>query len=101
MFSVAEAGLFSSAQPKSLEPWTSFTGLVGRAHEISLHEFDPRHVSETASARRDELVALLSVRPMSPQYWLALSEMRTATGARAKEISEAFRLSVLTGPNQR
>ena len=55
---------------------------------------------KTIRKRRDELVDMLAIRPLSSFYWLQLAESRVDAKEASAKASAAFELSVLTGPNE-
>jgi hypothetical protein len=50
--------------------------------------------------RADDLVALLSVRPLSSRNWLSLAEIRLITARPKEEVRTALKMSWVTGPNE-
>ena len=95
-FSMADAGL----QAEAVRPWVAVSGLSFSAQESLLtDEADPGD-EKRAQKRRNELTDILAVRPLSSEYWLALSEMRLVTLEPSNKVVEAFELSTLTGANE-
>ena len=50
--------------------------------------------------RRDDLIDILSIRPLSSQYWLLLAETGLNPVVPLSELTEALSLSALTGANE-
>ena len=95
-FSMADAGL----QAEAVRPWVAVSGLSFSAQESLLtDEADPGD-EKRAQKRRNELTDILAVRPLSSEYWLALSEIRLVTLEPSNKVVEAFELSTLTGANE-
>lgn len=78
---VAEPVLWFSARTAELTP-------VG-ADDASL-----------VTTRRDEVMEILSVRPLSSEKWLSLLRIRGAAGEPSEKIAAALVMSALTGPNE-
>lgn len=98
-FNIADAG-FDGDQTQSLRPWAAVSGLAFFARESSLTAFTDLDDEENLLKRRDEQTEILSVRPLSSKYWLALSEMRLFTKEPTSKVVEAFELSELTGSHE-
>jgi hypothetical protein len=81
-------------------PWVDVPGLAFFARQFSLTSTDDSSDDKTIRKRRNELVDILTIRPLSSYYWLQLAESRVDAGEGPSEASEAFELSVLTGPNE-
>src|SRR4051794_8548306 len=92
-FSIADT------QNESVRRWVDVSGLAFSARESSMIYVDDRKDQTKIFKRRNEQIDILSVRPMSSEYWLWLSDMRSITGAPASKVAEALAFSVLTGPN--
>ena len=100
-FSIAEAGLSREAKAADRNrPWLNVSGLAFSARESLLKGAPGAGDQKAAEKRRDELIEILAVRPLSSEYWLALSETRLATRASISKAAEAFSLSVLTGADE-
>ena len=81
-------------------PWISVPGLAFRAREYALTSTDDSSDDETIRKRRDEIVDMLEIRPLSSYYWLQLAESRVDANEPFSKASAAFQLSVLTGSNE-
>ena len=81
-------------------PWVDVPGLAFFARQYSLTSTDDSSDDNTIRKRLNELVDILAIRPLSSYYWLQLAESRVDAGEGPSEASEAFELSVLTGPNE-
>ena len=55
---------------------------------------------KTIRKRRDELIAMLAIRPLSSFYWLQLAESHVDAKDAAATASAAYELSELTGRNE-
>jgi hypothetical protein len=89
-----------SASPESLRLWADVPGVGGEALEASLTPMKDGHDIEGARRRAADLTALLSVRPLSADGWLALAAMRQATGRPNDQVLAALLMSWVTGPNE-
>jgi hypothetical protein len=85
---------------EAVHPWISVPGLAFKAREYALTSTDDSSDDETIRKRRDDLVDMLAIRPLSSFYWLQLAESRVDTKDTAAKESAAFELSKLTGPNE-
>ena len=85
---------------EAVRPWNGVSGLAFTVREFSLTYVGDVADENLALRRRDEIMEILSIRPLSTEYWLSLSEMRLLTGAHSSKVVEALGLSVLTGANE-
>ena len=97
---VSQRASASEDQRQTLLDWSDKAGLaslaLAQAMRAPLDPTDPKQLQE----RRDLLVKLLAVRPVESEPWMALATVRQAMGAPAAEVDSAYRMSVLTGPNE-
>lgn len=99
-FSVADQYLKPGKdRTEAIAQWVDVSSLAFPAREALLTPASPGDIS-SAVKRRVDLEAILSIRPLSSRYWLALSQMMFITGQPENEMLEALRLSLLTGPNE-
>ena len=87
-------------KPEAALPWVDVPGLAFFARQFSLTSTDDSSDDNTIRKRLNDLVDILAIRPLSSYYWLQLAESRVDAGEGPSEASEAFELSVLTGPNE-
>ncbi len=100
-FSMAEAGFDPTDNPSEvLRPWVTVSGLAFSARESSLTALTAPVDKSLAAKRRDQLTELLSVRPLSPGYWLSLSRMRLNTDQNSIKVVEALAFSSLIGADE-
>jgi hypothetical protein len=90
----------AEARPDALRPWFDVSGVAFAARERALPVVDDLSDAQKTRQRREDITGILSVRPLSSDYWLSLAKMRQATGEGSSKISEALELSTLTGPNE-
>jgi hypothetical protein len=90
----------ADARPEALRPWFDLSGVAFVARERALTIVDDLSDAQKARQRREEIAGILTVRPLSSDYWLSLAKMRQATGVGSSKVSEALELSTLTGPNE-
>ena len=81
-------------------PWVDVPGLAFFARQFALTPTDDSSDDETIRKRRDEIVDMLEIRPLSSYYWLQLAESRVDANEPFSKASAAFQLSVLTGSNE-
>jgi hypothetical protein len=100
-FALADAGRGPDGKTADADrPWVNVSGLAFSAQESLLKGEADAGDQKAAAKQREELKGILTVRPLSSEYWLALSEMRLATGEPISKVAEAFSLSVLTGADE-
>jgi len=87
-------------KPEAALPWVNVPGLAFFARQFSLTSTDDSSDDTTIRKRRDDLVDILAIRPLSSYYWLQLAESRVDAGEGPSAASGALELSVLTGPNE-
>ena len=90
----------ADARPDALRPWFDLSGVAFVARERALTVVDDLSDAQKTRQRREEITGMLSVRPLSSDYWLSLAKMREATGEGSRKVLEALELSTLTGPNE-
>jgi hypothetical protein len=95
-FSLADAGSGTEAD----RPWVNASGLAFSAQESLLTNAPDDGDQNGALKRSSELTDILSVRPLSSEYWLSLAEIRLVTNQPSSKVVEAFALSILTGTNE-
>jgi hypothetical protein len=81
-------------------PWINVAGLAFTARQYALISTNDSSDDKTIGERRDELVDMLAIRPLSSYYWLQLAESRVDAGEAPVATSAALELSVLTGANE-
>ena len=83
-----------------LRPWINVPGLAFAARQASLATIVDWSDKNTSLRRRDEEAEILLTRPLSPDYWFALSVMRQSVGEDSARIVDALQMSMLLGPNE-
>ena len=100
-FALADAGLGQDGKSADADrPWVNVPGLAFSAQESLFKGEADAGDQKGAGKQREEVADILAVRPLSSEYWLALSEKRLATGEPISKVAEAFSLSVLTGADE-
>ena len=90
----------ADAKPESAHQWVEVPGLAFAAREYALTLVDSASDDRTIRKRRDELTAMLAIRPLSSYYWLELAEIRIAAHEVPTKTIEALELSAMTGHNE-
>jgi hypothetical protein len=100
-FSRARVGLAShEAAAGSLRPWIGFPGLTVAAIDASLAHGAAATNAINVKERGQQLDALLAVKPLSPDDWVALAGVWVVAGEPYKRVLAALDMSRLTGPNE-
>jgi hypothetical protein len=81
-------------------PWINVAGLAFTARRYALTSTNDSSDDKTIRERRDELVDMLAIRPLSSYYWLQLAEIRVDANEVLAKASAALELSILTGANE-
>jgi hypothetical protein len=81
-------------------PWIGSPGITAAAMSASLTQMTDAADLDGGERRADDLVALLSVRPLSSRNWLSLAEIRLITARPKEEVRTALKMSWVTGPNE-
>jgi hypothetical protein len=100
-FSLAMANIVSlEKRAETIHVWTGVPGVGSTALQTELKDkIDPS--DRTASnTRRDQLSALLAMKPLSSIDWLSLSGMELVTDQPMEDVLEPLMLSWVTGPNE-
>ena len=74
--------------------------VASRALQAELREKIDISNSAAANKRREALVSILSIKPMSSVDWLSLSGIQFITDQPMEQVLGSFELSILTGPNE-
>jgi hypothetical protein len=85
---------------EALKPWISVPGVAVTARKSSLTLVTENSDILGALKRQDELTELLSVKPLSPDYWLSLARMWIVTEEKPNKVVAALEFSALTGTNE-
>jgi hypothetical protein len=88
------------ARAAALRPWVGAPGLASGALEASLTTALDANDAAGARAREEQLAAMLALRPLSSQHWLALAGIRLVAGSPLSEVRAAMAMSLVTGPNE-
>lgn len=86
--------------PEALRPWFDVPGVAFASRDYALPEIDVSDDSQKARERRENVTDILTIRPLSSEYWLSLAKLRQFTGEPSGKVLEALTLSALTGPNE-
>jgi hypothetical protein len=90
----------SEMRADTAEVWTAVPGVASAALQTELKEkIDPSDW-KASNKRRDELSALLAMKPLSSVDWLSLSRINLVTAQPRAQILETLMLSWVTGPNE-
>jgi hypothetical protein len=90
----------ADASPQAARPWFDASGVAFAARDYALTVVDDPRDTQKVRQRRQEIEKILSIRPLSSEYWLSLAKMRQVTGEPSKNVFEALQLSTLTGANE-
>jgi hypothetical protein len=90
----------AEAKPDALRPWFDVPGLAFSARENALTSVDDSSDDKTIRKRRDELAAILAIRPLSSSHWLKLAEARVDAQDDLTKALDALEMSIVTGPNE-
>ena len=90
----------ASSPAEAVRPWLDDPGVAFDAREIALTPDDASGDEQTARKRRDEIMAILAIRPLSSSYWLKLAEARLDNGEPLSKALEDVEMSAITGPNE-
>ena len=80
--------------------WGTTPGLASRALRTVLADKIDIADQKAANEQREALAAILSIKPLSPRDWLALSGVQLVTDQPMEDVLESLKLSTLTGPNE-
>ena len=100
-FSLAMENIDSSQQrTEILDSWSSAPDVASRALQGDLtRPIDPSD-QKAADRRRQVLLAIASIKPLSPANWLSLSGLQLITDQPMDQVFDSLELSMLTGPNE-
>src|SRR5262249_2063488 len=97
-FSLAADSLKNSAE---IAPaWSTTPGVASTALEHEIRDKTDPSDSTAANNGREQLSAILSIKPSSSYDWLSLSGTQRVTDQPMEQVLESLELSVLTGPNE-
>jgi hypothetical protein len=100
-FSLAMANIASlENRAEFIRAWTGVPGVTSTALQIEVMNKIDASDEKASNRRRDELSALLAIKPLSPTDWLSLSGMQWATDQSMQQVLAALILSWVTGPNE-
>jgi hypothetical protein len=97
--SIADGVAARQSEAEVLKRWIGVPGIgfSARTTELTPGGADAANI---VSKRRDELIEVLSVRPLSSEYWLSLLRMKLAAGETSEKVAAALVMSALTGANE-
>jgi hypothetical protein len=87
-------------QREIVRAWANVPGLGFVARQFTLTPTDDSSDDTTIRKRRDEVVDILTVRPLSSFFWLQLAESHVDAHEAPVSTSAALELSMLTGANE-
>ena len=91
----------SAASPtEAVRPWLDDPGVAFDAREIALTPDDASGDEQIARKQRDEIIAILAIRPLSSSYWLKLAEARLESNQPLSAALEDLEMSTITGHNE-
>ena len=100
-FSVAIANVASSdKRGETAHSWTGISGVASTALKAELEGTFDSSDWKASNKRRDDLSALLAVKPVSSIDWLSLSRLELLTAQPRTQILASLLLSWATGPNE-
>jgi hypothetical protein len=100
-FSSVRSGFASPGYPaETIRAWTSVRGLASAVLEAALSQVESPNDLPAARGRRDQLIEIVSVKPLSSVHWLSLAGAWLVTGQPVDKIATALSLSSVTGPNE-
>ena len=100
-FSLDMASVESPAKRMEIvNSWSLAPNVASSALQADLaYQIDPAD-QKASLRRRQELAALISIKPMSSYDWLSLSGVQLITDQPMQQVFQSFELSMLTGPNE-
>lgn len=100
-FATARARAVSgSGEIETLRRWVGVPGLSSPALAFLVAREGRIGSAEALQTRSNDLIHLLSLRPLSSADWLSLAAARLEAEKPAKEVEAALTMSWLTGPNE-
>ena len=81
-------------------PWAGVSGLTFSALESSLTALADSADKAQVAKRRDDIIKVLTIRPLASEYWLTLAGIRVLGGEPLLKALDALTLSTVTGPNE-
>jgi hypothetical protein len=90
----------SEKRDKIVNAWRSAPDVASAALHAELAEKINISDQNAANSRREALLAILSIKPLSSVDWLSLSGIQLVTDQPMGQVLEGFELSMLTGPNE-
>jgi hypothetical protein len=80
--------------------WSLAPNVASSALQADLaYQINPAD-QKAAVRRRQEIAALISIKPMSSYDWLSLSGVQLITDQPMEQVFQSLELSILTGPNE-
>jgi hypothetical protein len=102
LFVSAESRLLSQPNVTSddIRGWYDVPGVQLQARSALLNYYDNNANQLALTAKRDQLIEVLSVAPMAPSQWVALAWAQFLTGEPRGNMLKSLTMSVLTGRNE-
>jgi hypothetical protein len=99
-FYATQRSAVEESRAEAARPFADEPGLAIAARETALTTSSDLANAQLAKNRRSGLAGILAMRPLSSQYWLALSWSEFIDSAWSGTNAEALAMSALTGPNE-
>jgi hypothetical protein len=100
-FSLAMANVKSlEKRAEIINTWASAPNVASEALQAALGQKANVSDPETAHSRREVLLSILSIEPLSSVNWLWLSQLQLVTDQPMELVFDSLELSMLTGPNE-
>jgi hypothetical protein len=100
-FSIAKMNVESpEGREEIVKTWGATRGLASTALRTVLADKINIADQKANNRQREALSAILSITPLSPRDWLALSGVQLITDQPMDDVLESLKLSTLTGPNE-
>jgi hypothetical protein len=80
--------------------WGGVAGVASTALQTELGDKIDASDIKAANSRREGLLEILSIKPLSSYDWLLLSGMQLLTDQPMEQVLGSLKLSMLTGPNE-
>ena len=81
-------------------PWASVSGLTFSALESSLTVLADSADKAQVAKRRDDIIKVLTIRPLASEYWLTLAGIRVLGDEPMLKALDALTISTVTGRNE-
>jgi hypothetical protein len=100
-FSLAMANIDSlKRQDEIVNAWRSVPDVASVALRAELTKKIDTSDPKAADTRREALLSILSIEPLSPMDWLSLSAAQLLTDQPMEQVFDSLEMSMITGPNE-